>query len=213
MVSLHYDEKLARAIVKSLEHSGTTGEELLSVIRTLAGRWEVGVDNGLADLAMVVRAQMARTEGKKMVKFWCVPSGVWSGRAAAVPEGADVEDRRAMREEMIQKGAFEVEALEGMSLGDVAMHGDGKGSDILSEYIECSCSGIMACSTCHVVIDKDFYKSVGEPDEDELDMIDLAYEPTPTSRLGCQVVLSSELEGMVIYLPRGHNNIMDDIPF
>jgi hypothetical protein len=38
MVSLHYEEKLARAIVKSLEHSGTTGEELLSVIRTLAGR-------------------------------------------------------------------------------------------------------------------------------------------------------------------------------
>ena len=83
--------------------------------------------------------------------------------------------------------ALKVRNRNPCAFADVAMHGDGKGSDILSEYIECSCSGIMACSTCHVVIDKDFYKRVGEPDEDELDMIDLAYEPTPTSRLGCQV--------------------------
>ena len=58
-----------------------------------------------------------------------------------------------------------------------------------------------------------WFQRVGPPDEDEQDMIDLAYDPSPTSRLGCQIVLSADLDGLVLRLPRGANNIMDSIPF
>ena len=51
------------------------------------------------------------------------------------------------------------------------------------------------------------------PPHTSQDMLDLAFEPTDSSRLGCQVVLSPEVEGLVVYLPRGFNNIMDNIPF
>ena len=53
----------------------------------------------------------------------------------------------------------------------------------------------------------------GEVDEAELDMLDLAFDPQPTSRLGCQVLLSPDLEGLVVHLPAGVHNMMDFIPF
>ena len=81
----------------------------------------------------------------------------------------------------------------------------------MAEYIECACSGIAACSTCHVYVHPDWFERVGEPSEAELDMIDLAHEPSETSRLGCQLVLRPELDGMVLSMPDGANNIFDDI--
>lgn len=100
----------------------------------------------------------------------------------------------------------------------------GDNSNVLGEYLDCACSGIMACSTCHVSIHPDWYdadlpssssspRKVGPPSEAEQDMIDLAYEPTLTSRLGCQLVLTKDMDGLVILLPRGSNNMMDHIPF
>jgi 2Fe-2S ferredoxin len=68
---------------------------------------------------------------------------------------------------------------------DYVERGDDEGSEMLSEYIECACSGVMACSTCHVVIDPDWFDRVGPPSEEEMDMLDLAFEPQETSRLGC----------------------------
>jgi len=109
--------------------------------------------------------------------------------------------------------AFEVEALEGTSLTDVAKFGDGEGASTLGEYIECACSGIMACSTCHVIVDDQWFQKVGEPTEAEQDMLDLAYSPRDTSRLGCQIVLDQKLEGLVVKIPKGANNLMDFVPF
>jgi ferredoxin len=98
-------------------------------------------------------------------------------------------------------------------LTDVAKFGEGEGAEVLSELIECACSGIMACSTCHVVVAKEWFEKVGEPCEAELDMLDLAYNQKDTSRLGCQIVLKPEIHNAVFKIPRGANNMMDFIPF
>ena len=79
--------------------------------------------------------------------------------------------------------------------------------------LECACSGVMACSTCHVYIAPGWFERVGPPGEDEQDMLDLAHEPRDTSRLGCQLVLRPDLEGLVVEVPRGANNLFDHIPF
>ncbi len=72
--------------------------------------------------------------------------------------------------------------------------------------IPCSCGGALACSTCHVVLDKknfEFLNSNGnEASEDEEDLLEVASGLEDTSRLGCQIVLSKEMNGMKIYLPK-----------
>ena len=62
---------------------------------------------------------------------------------------------------------FECHGLEGMTLRDVADHGEGAGAATLGEYLECACSGVMACSTCHVIVDAAWSQLVGAPDQSE----------------------------------------------
>eukprot|EP00008_Paramoeba_atlantica_P003948 CAMPEP_0201493174 /NCGR_PEP_ID=MMETSP0151_2-20130828/36257_1 /ASSEMBLY_ACC=CAM_ASM_000257 /TAXON_ID=200890 /ORGANISM="Paramoeba atlantica, Strain 621/1 / CCAP 1560/9" /LENGTH=141 /DNA_ID=CAMNT_0047880371 /DNA_START=49 /DNA_END=474 /DNA_ORIENTATION=- len=69
----------------------------------------------------------------------------------------------------------------------------------------CECS--LACSTCHVILEEEMYNKLDEPADEEYDMLDLAFSPTETSRLGCQVDLSPELEGARIQLPAGTRNM------
>lgn len=64
----------------------------------------------------------------------------------------------------------------------------------------------MSCSTCHVYIDEESYKKMYEPCEAELDMLDLAYEPKSTSRLGCQIYMKPKLDNMTVIIPSGANN-------
>lgn len=65
--------------------------------------------------------------------------------------------------------------------------------------MEGACGGSCACSTCHVIVrDDEFYDKMEEPSDDENDMLDLAFGLTETSRLGCQVVMSRELDGVVV---------------
>jgi ferredoxin len=73
--------------------------------------------------------------------------------------------------------------------------------------LEGACEGSLACSTCHVIIDEKFYNNLPQPAEDEEDMLDLAFGLTPTSRLGCQIVMSQELDGLVVYVPNETRNI------
>lgn len=169
----------------------------------------MGEDEGLEALAASVQANLAKLDGKDTVRIWCVPPNAWpSGEETRDVPAVTAEDRETM-----MARAFSVEALEGTSLTDVAKFGDGEGSTTLGEYMECACSGIMACSTCHVVIDPAWADKVGRAGEDEQDMIDLAYGPRETSRLGCQVVLTKKLDGMVVLIPGGANNLMDFVPF
>ena len=76
--------------------------------------------------------------------------------------------------------------------------------------IEGACEGSMACSTCHVIIDKKWYRRLEEVSEDEEDMLDLAFGLTRTSRLGCQIPLDDGLDGIVVSLPTAHHNLLDD---
>jgi len=67
--------------------------------------------------------------------------------------------------------------------------------------LEGACDATLACSTCHVIIDQENFDKLDEPEDEELDMLDLAFGLEDTSRLGCQVVLRPELEGMVFRIP------------
>ena len=71
--------------------------------------------------------------------------------------------------------------------------------------IEGACEGSLACSTCHIIVDKDWYNRLEEPSWDEEDMLDLATGLTVTSRLGCQIDLSEELNGLTIKIGPNDN--------
>ena len=72
-----------------------------------------------------------------------------------------------------------------------------------SRCIAGACDGSLACSTCHLILQQELYDSLEPPDEEEEDMLDLAFDLTDTSRLGCQIKVSQELEGMVATVPSG----------
>lgn len=73
--------------------------------------------------------------------------------------------------------------------------------------LEGACEGSLACSTCHVIVEKNFYDMLETPSEDEEDMLDLAFGLTPTSRLGCQIVMTKELDGLTLVVPDETRNV------
>lgn len=92
-----------------------------------------------------------------------------------------------------------VDAPEGLSVLEIAHQND--------IDLEGACEGSLACATCHVILDDDSYNKVGEPSDAEGDMLDLAFGLTHTSRLGCQIILTQELDGIRIYIPSITRNI------
>jgi 2Fe-2S ferredoxin len=86
-----------------------------------------------------------------------------------------------------------VEAKVGSTLLDVAL---AHGIDI-----EGACEGCLSCTTCHVIVEEEFFDLLPQASEDEEDMLDLAAGLTPTSRLGCQIRVSEEVDGLVVRLP------------
>ena len=92
----------------------------------------------------------------------------------------------------------EVDAPAGLSVLEIAhKHG---------VDIEGACEGSLACSTCHVIVDPDWYAKLAKATEDEEDMLDLAFGLTATSRLGCQIVMTPALDGLRVKLPAGTRN-------
>ncbi|SCU78320.1 LANO_0A02718g1_1 [Lachancea nothofagi CBS 11611] len=73
--------------------------------------------------------------------------------------------------------------------------------------MEGACGGSCACSTCHVIVDPEYYDALEEPDDDENDMLDLAYGLTETSRLGCQIKMSKDVDGIRVALPALTRNV------
>ena len=67
--------------------------------------------------------------------------------------------------------------------------------------IDADCGGSMACATCHVYVKDDWYDKLDEKSEGEDDMIDQAYEPKKNSRLSCQLIVSDELDGLIVTTP------------
>ena len=68
----------------------------------------------------------------------------------------------------------------------------------------------MACSTCHVILKDEIYDELEEACEEEEDLLDLAYGLTHTSRLGCQIMITEEMEGMEVKLPSATRNFYVD---
>ena len=82
--------------------------------------------------------------------------------------------------------------------------------DAKLDSLEGACDHAMACSTCHVYVDPAHAARLPPPSEEELDMLDLAFEPRETSRLACQIVLSPSIEGLVVEVPQGVTNRLGD---
>ena len=74
--------------------------------------------------------------------------------------------------------------------------------------IEGACEGAMACSTCHVIVAPEWFERLDEASEDEEDMLDLAFGLTRTSRLGCQIIITEQLDGLTVNLPSQTRNLM-----
>ena len=67
--------------------------------------------------------------------------------------------------------------------------------------IDADCGGSMACATCHVYVEKNWLDKLPTPQEAETDMIDMAFEPKKNSRLSCQLIISDDLDGLIVTTP------------
>lgn len=95
-----------------------------------------------------------------------------------------------------------IDATNGLSLLELAHNNN--------IDLEGACEGSLACSTCHVIVDPTFYDKLTKASEGEEDMLDLAFGLTHTSRLGCQIIISDELDGLTVSLPSATRNMMVD---
>ncbi|KAI1316589.1 hypothetical protein EDD11_009714 [Mortierella claussenii] len=95
-----------------------------------------------------------------------------------------------------------VEANDGESLLDVA-----RANDL---DVEGACEASLACSTCHLILDEASFDKLEEPSDEENDMLDLAFGLTDTSRLGCQVLMCKELDGLTAKIPSATRNMYVD---
>ena len=94
----------------------------------------------------------------------------------------------------------EIDAEQGTSLLVAAQKND--------IDIEGACEGAMACSTCHLIVSEDWFEKLPDASEEEEDMLDLAYGLTKTSRLGCQITVTEDLDGLVLKVPDETRNMM-----
>ena len=67
--------------------------------------------------------------------------------------------------------------------------------------IDADCGGSCACATCHVYVDDKWFNKLPEAEDAEKDMLDVAFEPKKLSRLGCQITVTEELDGLVVKMP------------
>ena len=87
-----------------------------------------------------------------------------------------------------------IEVENGLSVMEGAIHKEIPG-------IDADCGGSMACATCHVYVEERWLDKLPKAEEAEVDMIDMAYEPKKNSRLSCQLIVSDELDGLIITTP------------
>ncbi|NVK19067.1 MAG: 2Fe-2S iron-sulfur cluster binding domain-containing protein [Methylocystaceae bacterium] len=93
----------------------------------------------------------------------------------------------------------EVEAPNGLSILEIAHKND--------IDLEGACEGSLACSTCHIIVEEEWFDKLDEPEEEEEDMLDLAFGLQQTSRLGCQIIMSDDLDGIKVHVPSETRNI------
>ena len=87
-----------------------------------------------------------------------------------------------------------IEVQKGLSVMEGAIQNNIPG-------IDADCGGGMACATCHVYVKEEWFNKLSPKEEGEEDMLDLAFEPKKNSRLSCQILVSNDLDGLVVNLP------------
>jgi ferredoxin len=92
----------------------------------------------------------------------------------------------------------EIEAKAGQRLLDIAW--------AAGQPLEGACEGVMACSTCHVIVDKADFEKLPRASDEEEDLLDLASHATRTSRLSCQIILTDEMGTLDVRIPAGSKN-------
>ena len=87
-----------------------------------------------------------------------------------------------------------IEIANGLSVMEGAVQNDVPG-------IDADCGGRMACATCHVYVKEEWFDKVPKKEDGEEDMLDMAYEPNKFSRLSCQMIVTDELDGLIVTMP------------
>ena len=88
----------------------------------------------------------------------------------------------------------EIDVQNGLTVMEGAVQNDIPG-------IDADCGGGMACATCHVYVKEDWLNKISAKTDGEDDMLDQAYEPKSNSRLSCQIIVSDELDGLIVHMP------------
>ena len=88
----------------------------------------------------------------------------------------------------------EIEVAQGLSVMEGAVQNNIPG-------IDADCGGSMACATCHVYVEDSWLNKISKAEDAENDMIDMAYNPKKNSRLSCQIIVSDELDGLIVTTP------------
>jgi|TARA_B100000676_G_C17654415_1_gene618202 2Fe-2S ferredoxin len=92
----------------------------------------------------------------------------------------------------------EIDVENGLTVMEGAIQNDIPG-------ITADCGGAMACATCHVYVQEDWFNKLSKVDDGERDMLDMAFEPKKNSRLSCQITVSDEINGLVVTTPKQQN--------
>ena len=87
-----------------------------------------------------------------------------------------------------------IEVKNGLTVMEGAVQNDVQG-------IDADCGGGMACATCHVYVNEEWVDKLPKKEEGEEDMLDMAFEPKKNSRLSCQLIVSDQLDGLVVNIP------------
>ncbi len=87
-----------------------------------------------------------------------------------------------------------IEVSNGLSVMEGAIQNNISG-------IDADCGGGMACATCHVYVKEEWFNKLKKSEDAEQDMIDMAFEPKKNSRLSCQIIVTDELDGLVVTTP------------
>ncbi|KAL4857527.1 Adrenodoxin-like protein 2 [Chlorella vulgaris] len=169
---------------------------LRAIFRTLAQQHSRCLAAGSLDVA----AEQTLVAAGSRIAAWWRPSGSRAFSAAPQDSGESIsvtfKDEKDGTEQTVRV-AIGKSLLEAAHENEIELEG--------------ACEGSLACSTCHVIVeDQDYYDRLPEPDDDENDMLDLAFGLTDTSRLGCQVVASKELDGLVVRIPGATRNMAVD---
>ena len=88
----------------------------------------------------------------------------------------------------------EIDVANGLSVMEGAIQNDIPG-------IDADCGGGMACATCHVYVKEEWFDKLSKKEDGEEDMLDMAFEPKKNSRLSCQLVVSDEIDGLIVNIP------------